>query len=72
VVDNGTDLRGHEHDVIARDVGEDLEGPDDVEHREVRIQRKRDLHGASSGLEAFGRGAEGGFTVALGSRVPAS
>ena len=57
VVDDRTRLGGDEHDLVAGHVGEDLEGSDDVEHREVRVEGEGDLHLASSGLGAVGSGA---------------
>ncbi len=47
VVGNRPGLGRHEDDVVAGHVGEHLEGPDDVEHREVRIEGQCDLHRSS-------------------------
>ncbi len=44
VVDDRTGLGGHEHDVVAGHVDKDLEGSDDVEHREARVEGESDLH----------------------------
>ena len=44
VVDHRARFGGDEDDLVARHVGEDLERPDDVEDREVRVERECDLH----------------------------
>jgi hypothetical protein len=44
VVGHRPGVAGHEHDVVPWDVGEHLERPDDVEDRESRVERERDLH----------------------------
>ena len=62
VVDDRAGLGRDEHDLVAGHIGEDLERPDDVEHREVRVERECDLHRASSGV---GCGACHAFMLAL-------
>ena len=50
VVNHRTGFGGDERCFVPGHIGQDLEGPDDVEHCEVRVEGECDLHLASSGL----------------------
>ncbi len=44
LIHDRTDLVGHEHHIVTRDVDEDLERPDDVKGSETRIEHESNLH----------------------------
>ena len=47
MIDHRSGVGGDEDGFVTGHLGEDLEGSDDVEGRELRIQHQGDLHGAS-------------------------
>src|SRR5262249_29962628 len=57
VVGDRPGLGGHEHSLVPGDVGEHLEGPDDVQGGEPRVQHEGDRHrlGLLLAASTFGR-----------------